>query len=382
MEHFDWNTYINNYDDLIEANINTKEKAWNHWLNHGKNEGRIYDTNLKNCLNNAEKYKHNNNLHFNIYIIGGVDVGGSLKYIDDFKQFFPNTLHIKQKNILQQYSFSINDILFIQHQFADITFSALLEIKKKFNCRIIISIHDFYYIYNENEPHSGYLLNNVPISQDTIDLFKVAELIIHPSRFTYNEYSKYFPTDNFIISPHIDFKILESQLNIPSILNNTINIGIMHTFSECKGKELILFLKNKITNYKEYKIEFKIVGQNIPIYLENEFFEYLSKYNIHCLTLLNKWGETYCYSMSKFLKSGLPIIYNNIGAVGERMPDKEYYFKVFDNEKDINIDNFSVLENKFFEMLDYIINNQSNIYLNNTVDLTMEIPTLYNNLFK
>jgi glycosyltransferase involved in cell wall biosynthesis len=38
---FDWENYINRYNDLKVACVNTKEKAWNHWINHGQKEGRI-----------------------------------------------------------------------------------------------------------------------------------------------------------------------------------------------------------------------------------------------------------------------------------------------------------------------------------------------------
>lgn len=41
--NFDWKQYIENYQDLRDSGINTKEKAWYHWMNHGKNEGRKYD---------------------------------------------------------------------------------------------------------------------------------------------------------------------------------------------------------------------------------------------------------------------------------------------------------------------------------------------------
>ena len=44
MDSFDWKTYVNNYSDLLNANINTKEKAWKHWLEYGKVEGRSIDT--------------------------------------------------------------------------------------------------------------------------------------------------------------------------------------------------------------------------------------------------------------------------------------------------------------------------------------------------
>jgi len=43
MENFDHTEYIKNYKDLSDAGIETKEQAWEHWINFGINEGRIYD---------------------------------------------------------------------------------------------------------------------------------------------------------------------------------------------------------------------------------------------------------------------------------------------------------------------------------------------------
>ena len=50
MDSFDWQTYINNYEDLRNAGINTKQKAWMHWINHGIKEGRVY-TSLNDIIN-------------------------------------------------------------------------------------------------------------------------------------------------------------------------------------------------------------------------------------------------------------------------------------------------------------------------------------------
>ena len=37
---FDWIYYVNTYQDLLDSNISTKEAAYDHWINNGKNEGR------------------------------------------------------------------------------------------------------------------------------------------------------------------------------------------------------------------------------------------------------------------------------------------------------------------------------------------------------
>jgi len=47
--NFDWKQYVKNYNDLHGDDINTKERAWYHWSNYGKFEGRTYF-----CLNTDE----------------------------------------------------------------------------------------------------------------------------------------------------------------------------------------------------------------------------------------------------------------------------------------------------------------------------------------
>ncbi len=53
-ENFDWKFYINRYSDLRKSNINTKEKAYKHWIQFGKREGRV--------CNNINHVNVNNNL--------------------------------------------------------------------------------------------------------------------------------------------------------------------------------------------------------------------------------------------------------------------------------------------------------------------------------
>ena len=105
--------------------------------------------------------------------------------------------------------------------------------------------------------------------------------------------------------------------------NNEINIGNLSGFSEYKGRDYILDLIDKYKTYNNYTINFIVVGYNSPAYNETEYYEYVKKYNIHGLTYLNKWGETWCYSLTKALNTGLPIVYNNIGAFKERISNKD-----------------------------------------------------------
>jgi len=40
--NFNWKVYVNNYQDLRDAGIDTEDEALEHWLNFGKKEGRDY----------------------------------------------------------------------------------------------------------------------------------------------------------------------------------------------------------------------------------------------------------------------------------------------------------------------------------------------------
>jgi hypothetical protein len=60
LDNFDWQQYRNNYSDL--SFITNKEEAWNHWILWGKNEGRTYikpDTDINYDTFNWEQYKNN-----------------------------------------------------------------------------------------------------------------------------------------------------------------------------------------------------------------------------------------------------------------------------------------------------------------------------------
>jgi hypothetical protein len=69
MDLFDWKKYIDNYEDLKRSNINTKELAFEHWVNHGQKEGRTFftvsyddcnDFDWKKYINHYQDLKHAN----------------------------------------------------------------------------------------------------------------------------------------------------------------------------------------------------------------------------------------------------------------------------------------------------------------------------------
>ena len=334
---------------------------------------------LSNKINNF-----NNNQ--NVYIISNISIGGSKKYLDNITDYYKNNnfIYVKSKNELNNIKLTNLDILFIQQIVnTDITLDDLIH-KEKNNCKMYICIHDLNWLSGKNTFDNSifniYLypdqITNSPNYKKISVLFLLSTNVIFPSKYVYNIYKTYFSYDNFIVSDHIDYYINNNSIYIPPIKNNIINIGNLSDFHEYKGSEYIILLMDKYKTYKNYNINYNIVKYNIPIYNETEYYDYVIKYNLHGLLYLNKWGETWSYSLTKGLNTGLPICYNNIGSFIERIPNKIQYFKAFDKENDDINKIYIAYEN----MLDFIINNNGlyNSFFPNT---NMVYPPLYDSIF-
>ncbi len=306
-----------------------------------------------------------------MFIVGNNNLGGTGKYIRDLCSFSIKEISfITNKYELNN---SMAETLLIQQlTHTDITCDDLIDSGLKY----YITIHDFCwfnkkinFVYSELEYH-GIYLTKVSIRSDVLKLFSKAKTVIFPSRFIMNEYSKYFRSRNFLYCPHIDEKININQIRIKT--NLEINIGICHNFIICKGKNLLEHLSYFYRNYKGLSINFIRVE-----YDETNFYEKLEEYNIHGLTALNVYGESYCYALTKFMNSGLPIIYNNIGSFKERIPKTKHYFPVFDNELDIVEENYSILNAKFEKFLDYLMTEKRNIVYNMHISSKLSINPFY-----
>lgn len=326
----------------------------------------------------------------NVFIVSNIFGGGSLKYKNDLIHHYKNIefRQIKTKSSIYKRDFSPNDVIFVQQLlFTDIDPADIIYIKEKYNSKLVISVHDFcWFVPNMTQDlttffyHKNYLLNELQIYPEIKKLFQVADLVIHPSEFTLKEYNNKIPHSNGKIVHHNDYFVDYSTKNIPEITDDTINIGCFHEYSEYKGMEMIEKIQEEFSKYKKYKIQYFVSGFSIPLYNEMEDFEdQLKKYNIHFFLLLNKWGETYCYSLTKYINSGLPFLYNNFGAYKERIPKNvDHYVSVFENETDIN--NTDLLFLSFTNMLEYVIERNGKYSISN---LSKEIvyKNEYNYLF-
>jgi len=325
-----------------------------------------------------------------VFIIHNNKKGGVEKYINDIITMYDNYeyIFVKNKEMLYKNDYSNKDILFIQNLLnCDIKITDIIDVRNKYKFNLFISIHDFIWLCKDQHQYtydipSAYLSNNIDVSTDITELLLLADKVIMNSQFTHDVYSKHFDSSNFIVCYPSDYNIQVGIKNIPEIQKKCMNIGVFSPLCKFKGERYVNYLKSK---YECGTIQFQIVGQNIPYYKEVEFYDFIRKYNINGFLLLNEWGETYGYLLTKIINSGLPLLYNNFGAVKERLSGTrektEHYFKVYDNEHndDVNID-YTILESQFNQFVKYINTNAGTVGVMNE-DLTIRSRPVYDELF-
>jgi hypothetical protein len=193
MDHFDWEKYINTYKDLQEAGLNSKKKAWNHWITFGQKEGRICNFDLQQdavrIIN--EQYKNNNTI---VNLIGITDIICSIsdnlymmgKYMEKtYKVNIINYKNIKrividnsQKYIFCLQPFEMNDLIW---------FLQLFDSNNKPEVLWIWEFKSIPYIFNEYENYFSKIYVQSKFCYDCfLSSFKIPIEKIHLQPKIYN----------------------------------------------------------------------------------------------------------------------------------------------------------------------------------------------------
>ena len=344
--------------------------------------------NYDNWKLKEEKLKEEKQLIYHICHNFG---GGTLNYVNNlinilnqYKHIILYTHHFNEKeNII----LDNKNIIFV-HSYLYYNENKLLNINynihnqiKYYNNKYLI-IHDYFLIYSQEPNIINY---KKPIENDIKYLNKIFldfKKVIFNTKFCYDFYNKYLNIDNnsIILNDVPDIKNINNDINYYLKEKNLYNIGIIgHVDNETKGASLC----HKIfKNHNNEKYKFIIFGDgnsfnnysNVYVYGKynnKDIFNLINHYKIDFFIFTSLFEETYSYTLSIELSTGLPIVYYDRGCIKERINNKENCISFKDNN--INLDNIIVKLKKNTNTTNKIINNyllknnlsEYNYYLDN-----------------
>ena len=355
--------------------------SWNEWneqssLEPNHIDGYNYLTQIKDVYH----YYYELNTTKNILLFSHRG-GGTEKYIHDLQDIFKhyNITYFgdynKQINYNELYNnidmIHINSFYNMKNGFDYVHFFSSYFLNK----RKVMTIHDYQWLYPNDPNILCYKMKKQFLNEKDVNnlflLFKIVDIIIFPSFNIFNNYNQLVSLDAFKdkikIIPHMDKMIIDTNIYIPPI-QDTIHISFMGNFTEYKGSKIFKQLFNNLKYYQGFSLKYHIFGyisdeekrEKIDHdhiiyhydYDDHTIIDTLYKENIHLITHLSIFEESYCYALTNSINSGIPILYIEHGAISERLNKSEKYFPT-------NIDN---LFDNFQNSLNYIINNQDKTF--------------------
>lgn len=251
------------------------------------------------------------------------------------------------------------DTIHIHHMIGH--FFDIIDVAKEKNIYSIITLHDFYSLCpsinmlykmekycptlkekncEECIAHKTGLKNNIIKNwhhrwEEFLSLF---DKIIVPSKNTKNEINN--------IYKNINIKVIEHGINLNrssyvSSIDDTkqFNIAFVGVMSIHKGGKILEELVNRTkgSNLKFHLFgasEFKELEKNKKNYVyhgryrREELSKLIEENNINLVCNFSIWAETYSYTLTEEIASGVPVLSFDIGAVGDRIKENKYGYTI------------------------------------------------------
>lgn len=350
-----------------------------------------------------------------IYLVSHSIGGGLSQYIRNIAEYYANDNTI---DIYTNENLSGNNIKYLQtdeliyllhndnrknviihiniNPYISLLFDYFINmILSKNRAKIIITIHDMYWIY-PNNPIIEFSKISTKISEQQLDLvqqlFNKTDKLIFPSNFIFNIYNKYFTFErnNMHIEEHPDLKIPRIEL-WPKITNGIIKILYLGNATIIKGICSVISYLSDIKHI-QYQIELHVLGaigidiENIDCDLKITYYNRYSCDNVfekikdiqpNIILMSSMVSETWSYTASIILKTGLPIFFNDICVYRERIEKYKRtniasYCTHTDSPKNISI--------KLIKFIEFLEQNQKNDKFCGS-DYVIEYSDFYKSLY-
>ena len=158
-----------------------------------------------------------------------------------------------------------------------------------------------------------------------------ADRVICPSVDVKNRIARYYPKANLVIAPHEASSAESWVVNAPQVtIDQRLRVTIIGHLTAHKGREIVEACVREGANIP---IEFSLIGAAQPpfeqeiakafletgIYRESDLVELLKNLAPHVIWFPVQVPETYSYTLTAAIDSGLPIVASRIGALPERL---------------------------------------------------------------
>ena len=240
------------------------------------------------------------------------------------------------------------DITFIHyHHFLGLP-DNLARLHKTLNLQHKLTIHDFHLLggnsslTNEDGIFPGTVeasplgngdntLNSEMNRSNWLDKYRAtvetATQVIFPSKDTFNHFKEFFNTKNASIVPHLEPNRSVRKPVVTPPQGTKIRIGVIGAISKEKGADLLEALAS-LNAEQNGPLEFVLIGYayrelkgvtSTGKYSNDTLLEKIKKERIQVLFFPARCPETYSYTLSYALCTGLAIFAPNVGAFTERL---------------------------------------------------------------
>lgn len=228
--------------------------------------------------------------------------------------------------------------------------SKILDLPHDLGVTHLLTVHDFYWLNgnptltDENGKYPGYYTEKLHnplyplpdgLTPETFraplqQLFKSAACVIFPSNVTKSIFSEAFSLENAVVAPHPEMTRNVTKTPIMFIRKDSYNIGVLGAISREKGADLLEELSMLAKN-RGLPFRFKLLGyaykplkkvETTGPFFSTELINLIRRHELDVIFFPAQWPETYSYTLSYALDSGLPIIAPTIGAFVERLSDR------------------------------------------------------------
>lgn len=225
--------------------------------------------------------------------------------------------------------------------------SKILDLPHDLGVTYLLTAHDYYWLNgnptltDENGQYPGFysdIQRNplYPLPQGLTHkswqerfrrLIEGASCVIFPSNATKKLFDHVYDPANAVVAPHIEAQLTVSRK--PSLFTEKeiYTIGVLGAIGREKGADLLERIAECAKNLNA-PLEFKLIGyayrslkevETTGPYKPRDLKGLIQKHGLNIVFFPAQSPETYSYTLSHALDSGLPIIAPNVGAFPERL---------------------------------------------------------------